>query len=153
MCRICEVESRASTFPSGKKALLEWSIIWLVDGICSIDQYSIVLTWALSVVLYLVLPSLLPLNSIQLSIKRLSRSAATEPILSCLTFFHSAQVSPVSHITSTTPVGFLALLRLPCALLNSAFVPVPVPTLPLLSTCPLHTNSGCGKERRILIGP
>ena len=22
-----------------------------------------------------------------------------------------------------------------------------------LSTCPLHTNSGCGKERRILIGP
>ena len=23
----------------------------------------------------------------------------------------------------------------------------------LLSTCPLHTNSGCGKERRILIGP
>ena len=25
--------------------------------------------------------------------------------------------------------------------------------LPVLSTCPLHTNSGCGKERRILIGP
>ena len=24
---------------------------------------------------------------------------------------------------------------------------------PILSTCPLHTNSGCGKERRILIGP
>ena len=24
---------------------------------------------------------------------------------------------------------------------------------PVLSTCPLHTNSGCGKERRILIGP
>ena len=24
---------------------------------------------------------------------------------------------------------------------------------PLPSTCPLHTNSGCGKERRILIGP
>ena len=23
----------------------------------------------------------------------------------------------------------------------------------LLSTCPLYTNSGCGKERRILIGP
>ena len=23
----------------------------------------------------------------------------------------------------------------------------------ILSTCPLHTNSGCGKERRILIGP
>ncbi|CAN0212227.1 unnamed protein product, partial [Ascophyllum nodosum] len=23
---------------------------------------------------------------------------------------------------------------------------------PVLSTCPLHTNSGCGKERRILIG-
>ena len=23
----------------------------------------------------------------------------------------------------------------------------------LLSICPLHTNSGCGKERRILIGP
>ena len=22
----------------------------------------------------------------------------------------------------------------------------------VLSTCPLHTNSGCGKERRILIG-
>ena len=24
---------------------------------------------------------------------------------------------------------------------------------PVLSTCPLHTNSGCGKERQILIGP
>ena len=24
---------------------------------------------------------------------------------------------------------------------------------PVLSTCPLHTNSGCGKQRRILIGP
>ena len=24
---------------------------------------------------------------------------------------------------------------------------------PVLSTCPFHTNSGCGKERRILIGP
>ena len=24
---------------------------------------------------------------------------------------------------------------------------------PVLSTCPLHTNSGCGKERRIFIGP
>ena len=24
---------------------------------------------------------------------------------------------------------------------------------PVLSTCPLHTNSGCGKERRILVGP
>ena len=23
----------------------------------------------------------------------------------------------------------------------------------VLSTCPSHTNSGCGKERRILIGP
>ena len=26
-------------------------------------------------------------------------------------------------------------------------------TPPVLSTCPLHTNSGCGKERRISIGP
>ena len=26
-------------------------------------------------------------------------------------------------------------------------------TPPVLSTCPLHTNSGCVKERRILIGP
>ena len=25
--------------------------------------------------------------------------------------------------------------------------------MPVLSTCPLHTNSGCGKERRTLIGP
>ena len=24
---------------------------------------------------------------------------------------------------------------------------------PELSTCPLHTNGGCGKERRICIGP
>ena len=24
---------------------------------------------------------------------------------------------------------------------------------PVLSRCPLHTNSGCGKERRIIIGP
>ena len=28
-----------------------------------------------------------------------------------------------------------------------------VPLPPVLSTCPLHTNSGCGKERWILIGP
>ena len=33
------------------------------------------------------------------------------------------------------------------SLLSSRFTP------PVLSTCPLHTNSGCGKERRILIGP
>ena len=26
-------------------------------------------------------------------------------------------------------------------------------TPPVISTCPLHNNSGCGKERRILIGP
>ena len=26
-------------------------------------------------------------------------------------------------------------------------------TTPVFSTCPLHTNSGYGKERRILIGP
>ena len=26
-------------------------------------------------------------------------------------------------------------------------------TTPVLSACPLHTDSGCGKERRILIGP
>ena len=26
-------------------------------------------------------------------------------------------------------------------------------SLPVLSTYPLHTNSGCGKERRILTGP
>ena len=25
--------------------------------------------------------------------------------------------------------------------------------VPVLSTCLLHTNSGCGNERRILIGP
>ena len=28
-----------------------------------------------------------------------------------------------------------------------------VPFSPVLLTCPRHTNSGCGKERRILIGP
>ena len=26
-------------------------------------------------------------------------------------------------------------------------------SLPVLSTCPLHTDTGCGKEMRILIGP
>ena len=26
-------------------------------------------------------------------------------------------------------------------------------TMPVLSTCPLHTNSGCRKERSILFGP
>ena len=31
---------------------------------------------------------------------------------------------------------------------QTSFTPSPV-----LSACPLHTNSGCGKERRILIGP
>ena len=30
---------------------------------------------------------------------------------------------------------------------------IPYSHPPVLSTCPLHTNNGCGKERRILIGP
>ena len=29
---------------------------------------------------------------------------------------------------------------------------IPMLYSPVLSTCPLHTNSGCGKERRLLIG-
>ena len=37
--------------------------------------------------------------------------------------------------------------------IKSAFSRVSFNGLAVLSTCPLHTNSGCGKERRILIGP
>ena len=37
---------------------------------------------------------------------------------------------------------------------NLSFLLEKLPERPMvLSTCPLHTNSGCGKERRILFGP
>ena len=41
-----------------------------------------------------------------------------------------------------------------CLVVNgtSTFI-INIPLRPVLSTCPLHTNSECGKERRILIGP
>ena len=35
----------------------------------------------------------------------------------------------------------------------SILYPFSLLSTPVLSACPLHTNSGCGKERRILIGP
>ena len=36
---------------------------------------------------------------------------------------------------------------------NEEIRPIGYIASPVLSTCPLHTNSGCGKERRMLIGP
>ena len=36
---------------------------------------------------------------------------------------------------------------------STFFIVLSSMSMPVLSTCPLHTNSGCGKERRILIGP
>ena len=33
------------------------------------------------------------------------------------------------------------------------YIPMARCNSPVLSTCPLHTNSGCGKERGIVIGP
>ena len=59
---------------------------------------------------------------------RLSGSATTETILSCLRFYISTQVSPVSHIVYTTSLGIFALLRLSSAL------PYPDPRLPSLGS-------------------
>ena len=36
---------------------------------------------------------------------------------------------------------------------SCCFISEPSYIPPVLSTCPLHTNSGCGKEKRMLIGP
>ena len=62
---------------------------------------------------------------------RLSGLAATGPTLSFLRFplFSPTQVSPVSHMASTTLVRFLPLLRLSCTLLDPILVPFPVPIL------------------------
>ena len=45
------------------------------------------------------------------------------------------------------PFTVLALIFIASRIQPSLSLP------PVLSTCPLHTNSGCGKERRVLIGP
>ena len=50
-------------------------------------------------------------------------------------------------------LGDLNLTRLVHTLVICVTIHTYIHTLPVLSTCPLHTNSGCGKERRILIGP
>ena len=63
-----------------------------------------------------------------LLLSKLSGSATTEPILSCLRFYISTQVSPVSHIVYTISLGIFALLRLSSAL------PDPVPRLPSLGS-------------------
>ena len=56
-------------------------------------------------------------------------------------FLRPTQVSPVSHMASTTLVRFLALLRLSSALPNPILVPAPFPSSypfpsPLRLTCP-----------------
>ena len=43
--------------------------------------------------------------------------------------------------------------RLPLSYRGDRLVITYIYIPPVLSACPLHTNSGCGKERRILIGP
>ena len=49
-----------------------------------------------------------------------------------------------------TPQEFFSFTLYNCRCLVNCFLnSLP----PVLSTCPLHTNSGCGKERRISIGP
>ena len=57
---------------------------------------------------------------------RLSGLAATGPTLPFHVFPLSTQVSPVSHMASTSYVRFLALLRLSFALPDSILVPVPI---------------------------
>ena len=58
---------------------------------------------------------------------RLSGLATTGPTLSFVRFFlFLTQVSPVSHMASTTLVRFLARLRLSSALPNPVLVPVPI---------------------------
>ena len=48
----------------------------------------------------------------------------------------------------------IGLTRSRCvARVSVAFYGTILVHMPVLSTCPLHTNSECGKERRILIGP
>ena len=76
-----------------------------------------------------------PLASLLFS--RLSGLAATEPTLSCLRFFsHFTQVSPVSHMASTTLVRFLAFLPLSSTLPDPVLVPVPI-HVPISATASL----------------
>ena len=79
--------------------------------------------------------------SASLIFSKLSESAVTEPIRFCLLSpSPSAQVSPVSHVASMTPLGIFALLRLPSALLD------PVPLLTPLGSGPQHdtmVSLGC----------
>ena len=51
------------------------------------------------------------------------------------------------------PNPMYQLLYRTCIYHTITWFPVIHNNMPVLSTCPLHTNSGCGKERRILIGP
>ena len=56
------------------------------------------------------------------------------------------------HVLRNAPVhlgGQLGIVDVPPELCELVHLVVP----PVLSTCPVHTNSGCEKERRILIGP
>ena len=48
---------------------------------------------------------------------------------------------------TTSRISNLTRLILTLSICDDLYTP------PVLSTCPLHTNSGRGKERRILIGP
>ena len=57
----------------------------------------------------------------------------------------------ITHNTSTMDATIFPLLTTSLFSLYIAFKSSHHP--PVLSSCPLQTNSGCGKERRILIGP
>ena len=53
-------------------------------------------------------------------------------------------------IVSRSPAGLARMMAAIVEVFGAYGLTV---STPVLSTCPLHTNSGCGKERRILIGP
>ena len=81
---------------------------------------------------HLVLLPLLPCHSLLFS--RLSELAAmilNQPFLIYVFSTLSTQVSPVSHMASTTLVRFLALLRLSSAFPDPILVPVPVILVPV----------------------
>ena len=49
--------------------------------------------------------------------------------------------------------GFFPMEDTQAAFRSCVYLSLPACYTPVLSTCPLQTNSRCGKERRILIGP
>ena len=83
-------------------------------------------------------------------------SGVAHPIISRLSFVSNSCIQSVGYYLINSPdVTRRTFSRPGChkASLSTLIICHLTQSTPVLSICPLHTNSGCGKERRILIGP